>query len=155
MDHVTDQGQRSGRIAAIVVILFGVLLAAGASQIEYAFSSDPLGPRAFPYLLAGAFVLFGVWYLLRPGSSEPWPDAGTLVRSVMLIGVTTAAILVMPAIGFVASAAIICGVTASLFGATPFAAVGIGLGNGVFWFVIFKYGLGTYLPLGSLLFPGR
>jgi hypothetical protein len=47
-----------------------------------------------------------------------------------------------------------CGCAAYLFGAAPLTAVGVGAAQAVFWFVLFKYALGTYLPSGSWLFPG-
>jgi hypothetical protein len=57
-------------------------------------------------------------------------------------------------IGFIASATAMCAMGAWLFGARPASAVAIGLVQAVFWYGLFKYGLGTYLPSGTLLFPG-
>lgn len=146
--------RRSGRIAAAFVLLLAALVALGASGIEYAFSSDPLGPRAFPYVLAGVLALCGLWYWMRPGEAEDWPHAGTLMQSALLIAVVATSVVAMPYLGFVVSASVICAFVAWQFGATPFYAILSGLAQGAFWFAIFKYALGTYLPFGSLLFPG-
>lgn len=144
----------SGRITAVVLIALAVVVGIGASQIEYAFSSDPLGPRAFPYLLAAILGLCGVWYLISPGEADPWPGADTLVRSAALIVVCAAAIAVMNLVGFIVSAAVICGVAAWMFGATPAMAGIIGVAQALFWYALFKLALGTYLPAGTLWFPG-
>lgn len=144
----------SGRITALALIALAALVGFGASQIEYAFSSDPLGPRAFPYLLSAVLGLCGIWYLLSPGDAEPWPGAATLLRSAALIVVCAAAIAVMNQVGFIVSAAVMCGVAAWMFGAAPVAASAIGLAQALFWYALFKLALGTYLPAGTLWFPG-
>jgi putative tricarboxylic transport membrane protein len=141
-------------VAAAVIIVLAATVAVTTSQIEFAFSSDPLGPRAFPYLLAAALGALGVWYLLVPGEAETWASLRTLGSALALLGVTAAAVAVMPRIGFVPSASLMCGVCAYLFGARPIVAVLIGVAQATFWYVLFKIGLGTYLPAGSLLFPG-
>lgn len=145
---------RSGRIAATILLAFVLVLAISTSQIEYAFSSDPLGPRAFPYLLAAALVICGIWYFLAPGEAEPWPRSDVRRSAIILIAVTTGSVALMDHIGFLPAAFIMCACAAYLFGAAPLAAVGIGAAQAVFWFALFKYALGTYLPSGSWLFPG-
>lgn len=144
----------SGRITALALIALAIVVGIGASQIEYAFSSDPLGPRAFPYLLAAVLGLCGAWYLISPGEADPWPGAETLLRSAALIIVCAVAIAAMNLVGFIASAAVICGVAAWMFGAAPVPAAGIGIAQALFWYVLFKLALGTYLPAGTLWFPG-
>jgi putative tricarboxylic transport membrane protein len=152
-DEGHQQAILSGRVTAGIVLAFAIILAVATSQIEYAFSSDPLGPQAFPYLLATALVLSGLWYFLRPGASDPWPKAEVLRAAFSLIAVTAVAIGLMDYIGFLPTAFIACGWAAYLFGASALGALAIGATQAVFWFALFKYGLGTYLPTGTLLFP--
>lgn len=135
------------------MLAFAIILAVATSQIEYAFSSDPLGPQAFPYLLAAALALSGLWYFLRPGASDPWPKAEVLRAAISLIAVTAIAIGLMDYVGFLPTAFVACGWAAYLFGASVQGALAIGATQAVFWFALFKYGLGTYLPSGTLLFP--
>ena len=153
-DAGTGQMVRSGRIAATILLAGSMILAISASQIEYAFSSDPLGPRAFPYLLAAGLAICGIWYFLSPGAAEPWPRPDVHRSALILIAVTTGAVALMDQIGFLPAAFIMCACAAYLFGAAPLAAAGIGAAQAVSWFVLFKYALGTYLPSGSWLFPG-
>lgn len=153
-----EEGQRqsviSGRVAAAILLTFAAVLAVAAGRIEYAFSSDPLGPQAFPYLLAAALAICGVWYFLRPGAADPWPQSQTLRSAFSLIAVTAVAIGVMDHIGFLPVAFIVCAWAAYLFGASTTGALVIGAIQAAFWFALFKYALGTYLPAGALLFPG-
>jgi putative tricarboxylic transport membrane protein len=146
-DDATGQTRRSGRAAASVLMAFAVVL-------EYAFSSDPLGPQAFPYLLSAAIAICGAWYFLRPGPASPWPQREVLVSAVVLMAVTALCVALLDRIGFLPAAFLMCACAAYLFGASPLLAVAIGAAQSVFWFVLFKYALGTYLPSGSWLFPG-
>jgi putative tricarboxylic transport membrane protein len=133
------------------VIALAVVLAIGTSQIEYAFSSDPVGPKGFPYILAAALAICGVWYFLQPGFAETWPDGATLRATLALIAVTAIAISLMDQIGFLIAAFVVCAFAAFSFGAPPLAAVFSGAVQAAFWFVLFKYALGTYLPSGTWL----
>ncbi len=151
---MTVDGARNGRAGALAVIAFAAILAGATSRIDYAFSSDPLGPRAFPYMIAAALGACGIWYLLRPGVSEPWPDRATFGRGAFLVALTALAVGAMDLIGFPAAALAMAGATAWLFGARPALALGIGLVQAVFWFVLFRHLLGTYLPAGFLPLGG-
>ena len=153
-----EEGQRqsalSGRVAAAILLLFATILAIATSQIEYAFSSDPLGPKAFPFLLAAALAICAAWYFWNPGDADPWPRSRTLLSAFGLIAVTAAAVAAMDHIGFLPVAFVVCAWAAYLFGASPVVALLIGAVQAAFWFGLFKYALGTYLPAGTLLFPG-
>lgn len=144
----------SGRIAALMLLVFSLAVALATNRIEYAFSSDPLGPRVFPYLIAGGLGLCSLWYLARPGEAERWPSGTTLGQVLVLIAVTSIAVALMDRIGFVASAFLMCGLAAHLFGASLPLALAVGAVQAVFWFALFRYLLGTYLPAGTWLFPG-
>ncbi len=153
-----EEGQRngafSGRVTASILLAFAALLAIATSRIEYAFSSDPLGPQAFPYLLSIALAICAAWYFLRPGAADPWPHSQMLWSAFSLIAVTAIAVGIMDYVGFLPTAFIICSWAAYLFGSGPAGALGIGAVQAAFWFALFKYGLGTYLPAGTLFFPG-
>lgn len=142
------------RAVGLSLLALSIAVAVGAGNIEFAFSSDPLGPRAVPYILAGFLAVCSLWYLAQPGHSEPWADAGTLWRAVALIAVTAGGVGLMNIIGFVPMAVAMSFVAARLFGATWPGAAAIGVAQGALWFVLFKYALGTYLPAGTLFFPG-
>ena len=144
----------SGRATAVILLAFAAVLAIATSQIEYAFSSDPLGPRVFPYMLAAGLAISSAWYFVRPGAADPWPRSQVMLGAVSLIAVTAIAVGSMDFVGFLPSAFFVSAWAAHLFGAAPAGAVGIGAVQAIFWFVLFRFGLGTYLPSGTLLFPG-
>lgn len=63
------------RIIALVAIIFAAGYAFGARQIHLLSFGDPIGPRLFPYLIAGAFVVGALLLLLETRSNAHADDA--------------------------------------------------------------------------------
>ncbi|MDJ1156808.1 tripartite tricarboxylate transporter TctB family protein [Chelatococcus sp. SYSU_G07232] len=145
---------RSGRIAAAILLALACILFVAATRIDYAFSSDPLGPRAIPLILAAALGLFALRYGFSPGPAEVFPRGPLLLRSIGFVAVCFATVALLDLLGFLPAMAVLIGVTALLFGATPLQAAVVGVVQAAFWFVCFKYALGTYLPMGSIFTAG-
>ncbi len=143
-------GVRSGRIGAALLFVFALVYGVAGSRIEYAFSSDPLGPRVFPVALAMVLAGLSALYFLKPGSSEPWPRGATLVGAIaipVLVGLT--AILLEP-LGFPVVILILTAGVGRAFGAPWAKAIGAGLVHAALWYLVFGYLLEVYLPMGSL-----
>jgi putative tricarboxylic transport membrane protein len=140
----------SGRLAAILIFIFALAFAWQGAQIEYAFSSDPLGPKAFPLLLAGILAALSVWLFCRPGHDTHWPLGKTLWKALGIpLAVVTTALLLNP-LGFFAAVFLMVAMVGWIFGASPrLALLGAGLQAAV-WQVVFVYLLGVYLPTGTL-----
>jgi putative tricarboxylic transport membrane protein len=140
----------SGRVAALFLLVFALLFAWSGSRIEYAFASDPLGPRAFPLLLAGALAVFSIWLFFRPGESEAWPRGRILWKGLGIpLCVALAALLLMP-IGFFAVTFLLVTVIAWIFDAGLRRALISGVLQAALWQLVFVHLLGVYLPSGSL-----
>jgi putative tricarboxylic transport membrane protein len=142
--------RRSGRIAAIAILILSVAYGIAGSRIVYSFSSDPLGPRVFPMLLAAILALLALIYLLRPGEAEPWPGGALLARSLALPALVLIAALIMEPLGFPAAMFVLTAGVGWLFGASPFAATVGGIVQAALWYFVFGYLLEVYLPLGIL-----
>lgn len=152
-EHADDTGAtRRGRIMAAALFVGALLVAYGASQIDYKFSSDPLGPRAAPYVLALLLGLTSLWYFATPGGSEPPPDAfgvrnllGFMALSLLMIGL-------MPTLGFITTMAVLAAGIAFMFNATPLVAVVSGIAQSILWWWVFGPVIGGTLPKGPLGF---
>lgn len=152
MNHHAVAGQTGGRIMAVALIVAAIALAIATSQISYAFSSDPLGPRFFPYALALALGLCAIWYLVSPGAADAPPDrigvlnlVGAAVLSVVTVGL-------MPYLGFLISMGVLASGLAWLFNGTPPLALLSGFGQSALWWFVFEKLLGSNLPRGPLGF---
>ena len=154
MAQATPTTNRSGRIAAAILLAIAIGLGAAATQIDYAFSSDPLGPKAVPLILSGLLALFALYYWFRPGGAEAFPQGPLLLRSLGFIVTCFVTVALLDLVGFLPAMTVLIGVTAYLFGATLPGAAFIGVVQSAFWFACFKYALGTYLPMGTLFSGG-
>jgi putative tricarboxylic transport membrane protein len=150
--HAVASQHRIGRIAALILIVAAIVYGVYGSLIEYTFSSDPIGPRGFPIGLAVLLVLFGVWYFLRPGESEPWPERRGQLAALFFLTLSAVSVLSMTTIGFVPAMALLLAGMSRLFGATWLMAAVNGIGQALLWWLIFGPALGGNLPKGPLGF---
>jgi len=143
------------------VVLLGVLLAAGSLEISFGAGYDRIGPRFFPFVVAGGLILLGGLLLLdawrtRRGEGSPeigqaadcpvnWTRLGWLV-----LALVSGAVLLEP-VGFVLGAAVLFWLSARAFGSrhpVRDAAVAVAFSTAVF--LSFTRGLGLMLPPGIL-----
>jgi putative tricarboxylic transport membrane protein len=152
MVHSSERQRKVGRIAAVMLIALAATYAVIGANIEYSFSSDPIGPRGFPVGLGVALGLFGLWYFAVPGESETWPAARGRIAALSFLVLSVISVLGMDWIGFVPAMAILLGGIARLFGAGWLLAALNGIGQALLWWLVFGPLLGGNLPKGPLGF---
>lgn len=54
--------------AFMIVVALGYILS--ASSIQTSFMSDPVGPRIFPYMIAGVVILCSLVMVLKPDPDQ-------------------------------------------------------------------------------------
>ncbi len=150
--EIETSHRRVGRFAAGILILSALIFAYLGMTIEYSFASDPIGPRGFPVGLAVALLILGLWYWLKPGSSEEFPGRAGRLAAVTFLVVSIACVLAMDWIGFVPAMLILMTAIARLFGASWTIAVVSGVGQALLWWLMFGPLLGGSLPKGPLGF---
>jgi putative tricarboxylic transport membrane protein len=151
--EVPSAARQRGRVAALATVAFAVVYGIGGATVAYSFSSDPLGPRAIPVLLALALGVFGLWYFLAPGESESFAGQGALPKQLVFAAVFAVSAGGLDLIGYPFAAAILAATVAFLFGAPAPSAIGIGLALALVSHSLFVCGLGTFLPVGRLIAP--
>lgn len=139
-----------GRSTAVCLFVFAVAYGLGATVIDYAFASDPLGPRVFPEGLAVMLALLSVWYFFSPGPAEGYPSGLLLLRVLGIPLVMLAAVALFEPAGFLTSTFVLTLGTALIFGAPPFKALLGAVGQAALWWFVFSYVLEVYLPVGTL-----
>jgi len=140
----------SDRIFSVVWLAFCAGVAWLAWQIDAPFSYEPIGPRAFPLLLAGAMALAAGWLVLKPDREPDWPRGTLRAKAFALFIAFLAYAMLFEWIGFPVATALMTVAVGRLFdgGWKAVAAGGIGLGIGVWYF--FDKLLDVTLPLGRL-----
>ncbi|MDQ0346824.1 tripartite tricarboxylate transporter TctB family protein [Ancylobacter vacuolatus] len=148
-------GSLSNRLAALALLVFSLIYGYAGSGIEYAFSSDPLGPRVFPVLLAAILALLSLIYLFVPGRSEAWPQGMVLMRCIALPALVLIAALLFEPIGFAGAMFVMTAGVGRIFGASWRASLIGGLVQAALWYLVFGYLLDVYLPVGELFAASR
>ena len=135
----------SDRIFGLIVVLVALGYGLSAANIQESFLSDPMGPKAFPYLIAAVCAICGGFMVLRPDPEPEWPSWAVTGKIAFAVLVLVAYAELLRPLGFLLPTAIAAAVVSYLIRprAMPAALTGVGLSVGLF--VVFKYGLGLGL----------
>ncbi len=150
MSDTPSSSSLIGRIGGLVMLALAIAYGIGGSQIEYAFASDPLGPRVVPVLLAITLAVLCLFYLKNPGTAEAFPRGQLLVKIVAVPLLLLASALLLEPAGFAASIFLLTFGVGWIFGAPLRLALIGGVGQAVLWWFVFSYLLDVYLPAGRL-----
>lgn len=141
----------SDRLAGALAIGAAAVMAWGAQQIQESFIQDPLGPKAFPWLVAAVLAAAGLFMVVRPDESPHWPGARKLAELGVSVLVMIAYAWSLPHAGFVISTSLAAAYLSWRLGGTPKQAVvaGVLLGGGIF--LVFSGVLGLSLATTACL----
>jgi putative tricarboxylic transport membrane protein len=138
------------RVLGVFALLFAALLAWQGWGLEAPFAYEPVGPRAFPLLLAVVIGLCGLWLLARGREhAEPNPPGANL-RIVGMVGLVAAYGLIFETLGFVLSTALMTVFVGRLFGGRWRSCVIGGIGMSVLFYLLFDKVFDVVLPMGLL-----
>ena len=140
------------RLFGLAALLLAGLMTWGASVIEESFIQDPLGPKAFPWVIAVVLAITGIYMIIKPDDDPEWPTRSKFLR---IVWATVAMVLyaeLLPIVGFVVTTAAAAAFLAWQLGATlRQAAIGGALISGGIY-GIFLLVLGLSLARGPLGF---
>jgi putative tricarboxylic transport membrane protein len=133
--------------AVMIVLALGYVLS--AMNIQTSFISDPVGPRVFPYMVAGVVILCSLVMVLKPDPNADWPAPLMLLKIGAALAVLVGYALTIRTLGFILPTVIASAVLSYMISPrlVPAALAGLGLGVGLY--VLFKVILG----LGLVAFP--
>ncbi len=133
--------------AVMIVLALGYILS--AMNIQTSFMSDPVGPRLFPYMVAGVIILCSLVMVLRPDPQAEWPAPMMLLKLLTALVVLVGYAMVIRPWGFIIPTVLVSGIISYMISPRPVQAALAGLGLGIGLFVLFKVILG----LGLVAFP--
>ena len=140
----------SDRILGAVCVMVAATMAWAAQDYTPAFSYEPVGPRAFPRLLALLMALGGAWLVIRPSRGDS-VYAGLPLGSIAL---SAAAVFLYAALfqtlGFAVATALMAVPIGMAFGGTWKQVLAGGVGLGVGFYLLFDKVLDVVLPTGIL-----
>jgi len=142
----------SDRILGAVCVVASAGMAWAAQGYAAAISYEPVGPRAFPLLLAALMAVAGVWLVFRPTQHA----GGFNLTLVRLIGLSVLAILayalLFELLGFTLATALMAVPMGMAFGGNWKQSLVGGAGLGVMSYFVFDRLLDVVLPAGVLSF---
>ncbi|MDX1646116.1 MAG: tripartite tricarboxylate transporter TctB family protein [Longimicrobiales bacterium] len=141
---------RTGRIAGGVLVVAGAATALEASTFDVAFMTDPVGPKALPYLVATMLAVAGLSALLQPEGEPALPGRPAVARMAGALLAFLAYAALLPLLGFFTSTTLVVTVLSLLYGGPLPASVGsAALLSGGLW-LLFVQALSLPLPVGDL-----
>jgi putative tricarboxylic transport membrane protein len=137
-----------GAACVAAAIAMGVAAQGYAAQISY----EPVGPRAFPLLLAVLIGLAGLWLALRPSADSAVIEAGRAPMLLATIAATLGYAFLFQWLGFTLATALMAVPVGMAFGGTWRQSLAGGIGLGLGFFLLFDKVLDVVLPTGLLAF---
>jgi putative tricarboxylic transport membrane protein len=138
----------SDRLFGLAAVMLAGLMTWGASVIEESFIQDPLGPKAFPWVIAVVLAITGIFMLLKPDDEPEWPSRAKFLRIVWSVASMVLYAELLPIVGFVmTTAAVAAFLSWQLGSAIRQAALGGALISGGIY-VVFHLVLGLSLARG-------
>jgi putative tricarboxylic transport membrane protein len=138
----------SDRIFGVFGLLFAGLVVWATGRIEESFIQDPLGPKAFPLVIAALVALSSAVMLVRPDPNPAWPALKKWLEMAITVGVMFAYAIALPELGFVLSSTVLASFMVWRLGGTPLQSVVGGLVMSAGIYLIFTYGLSLSLAKG-------
>lgn len=147
------------RALGLVCLILAAGMAWLARGYEAPISYEPVGPAAFPLLLAGLMAALSLWLIVRPApqgaEAEGEPLIGPATTKVLaLVGVMLVYAVLFQWLGFIVATALMTVPVARVFGGTWRQSVIAGVALGVSFFLIFDRVFDVILPAGLLSFLG-
>ncbi|WP_274626220.1 tripartite tricarboxylate transporter TctB family protein [Arvimicrobium flavum] len=143
---------RAAFVIAAVLIIVAILIALSTSQTGGVAGYSPVGPKTFPYIIAGGLFGLGVLTAIEAWRGDfPEREPQAFGPMFWIIGGLTIQMLTMKTVGFSIATGLLFAATAKGFGRGPlWQTVPIGIVFAfVVWF-IFAKGLQLSLPAGPL-----
>jgi putative tricarboxylic transport membrane protein len=138
----------SDRIFGAATIVLSLLMWWATGLIEESFIQDPLGPKAFPLVIAGVMGISGLVMIFKPDAEPHWPGAVKLAELVATVGVFIVYAQTLPLVGFVLSTAVASAFLVWRLGGTTRQSLIGGVVISVGIYALFQHVLGLNLAKG-------
>jgi putative tricarboxylic transport membrane protein len=138
----------SDRIFGMIGLAIAALMVWRTGLIQESFIQDPLGPKAFPYMIAAVIGLTSLVIMLRPDAEPHWPAFGKLAEIGFAVLVMIGYAQFLPTAGFVVATAIAAAFLSWRLGTPPHKALLAGILISVGIYVVFHLVLGLSLARG-------
>jgi len=135
----------SDRLTGLFIIVVALAFFAGATQLEAPFFADPLGPKAFPMMIASVALIAGMVMVMRPDEPPEWPELATIARLILANIILVFYAYSLKPLGFLLSTAAAAAALSYQINPNAMRSILTGLALSIGLFFIFKFALGLSL----------
>lgn len=138
------------RFIGVICVVVGLVMAITAKDYQAAIAYEPIGPKAFPLILALMLILLGLSLAIKPTLHQVSFSVSQLkTTGLAMIGILLFALL-FQWLGFILSTWMMTILLARAFGGTWKNGTIYGLGLSLGLFVLFDRLLDVILPVGAV-----
>ena len=147
----------SDRILGVACVVGAAGMAWAAKDYVAPFSYEPVGARAFPWLLAALMAAGGAWLIVKPEADDKWLAAVPLGGLAAALIAIIAYAFLFQRLGFTLATALMAVPLGMAFGGSWLKSLIGGIGLGLVFYLLFDKLLDVVLPAGMLafIFGGR
>lgn len=138
------------RILGVATLGLAAFMTAAGWGIEAPFAYEPVGPRAFPLLLALIIGLCGLWLVYKGGHQVEANPPGANARIALMMGFAVAYAFLFQWLGLVIATTLMTMCVGRLFGGGWIKCAIGGVVMSVLFFLLFDKVLDVVLPTGLL-----
>ncbi|MCZ2440530.1 MAG: tripartite tricarboxylate transporter TctB family protein [Burkholderiales bacterium] len=142
----------SDRILGAACVLVGAGMAWAARDYAAPISYEPVGPKAFPMLLAALLAAGGLWLVLKPSADGSWIRRVPLGALGFAVLAVFAYAFLFQTLGFTLATVVMAVPVGMAFGGSWKQALAGGVGLGLLLYLGFDKLLDVVLPSGALAF---
>ncbi|MEI2416545.1 tripartite tricarboxylate transporter TctB family protein [Orrella sp. JC864] len=138
------------RTLGVAALVLAAFLTWHGYDLQAPFAYEPVGPRAFPLLVAAIIALCGLRLVLKGGNPAQPNPAGANTRISLMVAIVAGYALLFQWLGFVIATALMTVLVGRLFGGSWLKSAIGGVAMGVGFFLLFDRLLDVVLPTGLL-----
>lgn len=138
------------RVFSLILLCFSLCYAYLALQFETTFQYEPLGPKAWPLLLAALLVLCAVILFIRPAQHFISYTPKYLLEAFILCGVLLSYATMLETLGFIMTTIFVCLALSLLLRASFLPALFFSLIMGVGGYYLFADIMQLNAPIGYI-----
>ena len=139
-----------GRIPGLLLAIAGAAVGIEATTFDVNFLTDPIGPKALPYLVAFILAVAGLHAAVRPQPDIAWPSREVIWKITGAAGAFFLYAIALGFLGFFVSTTLVVAVLSHLYGAAPRHGLPAATLLSTALWVIFVQLLALPLPIGEL-----
>lgn len=146
---------KSDRIAGGFLLLIALLYLLEARSFETDFIADPIGPKAFPFVLGAVLVGLSIGLTVGRGAETSWPSRSLWWRWAVVIATLLIYAAILNPLGFVISTTLLLVTLSLLFGGRFARSLIFAVVFSAATYLVFRWLLALSLPPGTIFFGGR